>query len=291
MSTIVKGILTTAMLLLATAGFAQQDPNDQGAADSIILELSLINGGADGQIRGSILFFNDVQTVVASSASFKWDNPAVVMDSIRPSDEARTAFDSWDIRWWPPHIPWSNEYRTINFVQSRFFSDGLPPSASLTHVADFYFHVESANEGDSLCIELTPYNTTAFVDSLLVEYVPVWRGTVCISLEGVPSMISDNTILGDLPESYALSQNYPNPFNPTTTIDYTLLTATQIELVVLNELGQKVATLASGLTPPGHHQTNWNGRNDHGTPVASGVYLYRLTAGEFVQSRKMLLLK
>jgi len=289
MSITVKGILAAAMLLFGSAVAAQQDPNDQGEADSIILEFSLINGGADGQIKASILFFNDVQTVVAASASFKWDNPAVILDSIRLTDEAKAAFDTWGL--FPPSLDSFNKYRVINFVQSRLFSDGLPPGASLTHIADFYFHVESVNEGDSLCIELSSYNITGFVDSLLVEYVPVWRGTVCISLEGVPSVVPDDLSAGDLPGSYTLSQNYPNPFNPSTTIDYTLPTAAQIELVVLNELGQRVATLARGLTPPGRYQTDWNGCNDHGDPVASGVYLYRLTAGEFVQGRKMLLLK
>jgi hypothetical protein len=111
-----------------------------------------------------------------------------------------------------------------------------------------------------------------------------------ISLELATSQGVPVTVL-NVPARYGLSQNYPNPFNPSTAIDYSLPAASVVELTVFNELGQRVATLVEGPQSAGPHTASWNGCDDAGATVASGVYLYRLTAGEFIQSRKMLLLK
>lgn len=110
----------------------------------------------------------------------------------------------------------------------------------------------------------------------------------------------DSTITGfgdkpptvSLPSDFKLYQNYPNPFNPTTTISWQLPVASQVELTIYNLLGQKIRTLVDGRQPAGFHQVEWDGRDDAGRQVASGVYFYRLTTVDgFRQSRKMLLLK
>ncbi|MEW5795915.1 MAG: T9SS type A sorting domain-containing protein [Candidatus Zixiibacteriota bacterium] len=95
----------------------------------------------------------------------------------------------------------------------------------------------------------------------------------------------------ELPTAYALAQNYPNPFNPETTIEFSLPTPSAVELTVYNVLGQQVITLVSGEYPAGEHRVIWNGDDDSGVPVASGIYLYRLTVGSTVLTRKMMLLK
>ena len=97
------------------------------------------------------------------------------------------------------------------------------------------------------------------------------------------------------PTSYALDQNYPNPFNPTTQIRFSVPNASMVSLVVYNILGQRIATLTSGLVAAGEHLATWNGRDQAGRAVASGVYFYRLQAtgsdGTFANIKKMLLLK
>ncbi|MBD3257948.1 T9SS type A sorting domain-containing protein, partial [candidate division GN15 bacterium] len=94
-----------------------------------------------------------------------------------------------------------------------------------------------------------------------------------------------------LPESYVLSQNYPNPFNPSTTIEFSLPTRSEISLTVHNVLGQVVRSLVTRELPAGRHRLEWDGTDDSGEPVASGVYLYRLQAGDVVEAKKMVLLK
>ncbi|MEZ4764670.1 MAG: FlgD immunoglobulin-like domain containing protein [Calditrichia bacterium] len=93
------------------------------------------------------------------------------------------------------------------------------------------------------------------------------------------------------PETYALFQNYPNPFNPSTTIEFALSSASNVTLEIFNIVGQKVRTLVSDRMIAGGYQAVWDGRDDRGTTVGTGVYIYRLTANDFVQTRKMLLVK
>ena len=94
-----------------------------------------------------------------------------------------------------------------------------------------------------------------------------------------------------LPKTLQLSQNYPNPFNPITTIKFALPEEGRMKLVIYNVLGQKVKELVDEYRQAGYHQVIWNGKNDFGAQVASGVYIYRLETVKGVQARKMLLIK
>ena len=91
---------------------------------------------------------------------------------------------------------------------------------------------------------------------------------------------------GSQPQRYVLEQNYPNPFNPTTTIRYSLPQKANVSLIIYNTLGQRIAELVNGDIEAGYHEVQFDGRN-----LASGVYFYRLTAGSFVETRKLLLVR
>lgn len=93
------------------------------------------------------------------------------------------------------------------------------------------------------------------------------------------------------PYRYGLSYNYPNPFNPLTTINYSLEKRTRVDISVYNLLGQKVGTLVDEVKPAGEYTTYWDGKDDNGSAVASGVYLYKLETDEYVETKKMILLK
>lgn len=94
-----------------------------------------------------------------------------------------------------------------------------------------------------------------------------------------------------LPQAVALSPNYPNPFNPSTTIAYALPRPGEVSLEVYNLVGQRVRCLATGLQPAGFYRLTWDGRDEQGDEVASGVYLCRLTAQGTALVRKMVLVK
>lgn len=95
-----------------------------------------------------------------------------------------------------------------------------------------------------------------------------------------------------VPLAFALHQNYPNPFNPSTTLLYDLDVASHVNLEVFNVLGQKVSTLVDEFQQEGHHAVQWDGNDDSGAPVATGVYFYRINAGDNkVETKKMMLLK
>jgi hypothetical protein len=94
-----------------------------------------------------------------------------------------------------------------------------------------------------------------------------------------------------MPGQVQLYNNYPNPFNPTTTINYDLSAATHVKLAIYNILGQNVKTLVDCYEDSGHKTVIWDGTDSFGRQVASGMYFYRLEAGDFSDSRKMVLMK
>jgi immune inhibitor A len=97
---------------------------------------------------------------------------------------------------------------------------------------------------------------------------------------------------GDLlPHSYILKQNYPNPFNPETKIEYNLKENGWVKLEVFNILGQKIFTLVDGYKEKGEHVVTWNGTDEEGGPLPSGIYFYQITTDNFQKANKMILLK
>ncbi|MCH7549571.1 MAG: T9SS type A sorting domain-containing protein [Candidatus Krumholzibacteriota bacterium] len=118
------------------------------------------------------------------------------------------------------------------------------------------------------------YKITA-VDDAGNESDPASPG-ITTAIDGVPV----------IPKRYALYQNAPNPFNPVTRISYELAEQGHARLVIYNVRGQRVATLVDGVMSSGDHIVTWNAKG-----VSSGVYFYRLTAGHFSETRRMVLLK
>ena len=94
-----------------------------------------------------------------------------------------------------------------------------------------------------------------------------------------------------IPLDYSLSQNFPNPFNPNTSVQFSVPVDGFVTIKVYDMLGQAVADLYSGSAQAGTYTLNWNGKDNSGSVVSSGSYIYKMTAGEFVQSKKMTFLK
>ena len=94
-----------------------------------------------------------------------------------------------------------------------------------------------------------------------------------------------------MPIVFSLAQNYPNPFNPITKIGYGIAEDVAVSVIVYNLMGERVATLVNGRKEPGYYFINWDSRNDMGVNVSAGVYIYQIRAGDYVKSRKLILLK
>ena len=122
------------------------------------------------------------------------------------------------------------------------------------------------------------YKGTTFVDSDYEDVVEV--------LENELALLITSSETKNLPLSFQLNQNYPNPFNPSTTISYQLDSPGEVSLEIFNALGQQVATLVDGFQSSGEQTVSWNA-----TSVPSGVYMYRLSAGNSVLTKLMLLIK
>ncbi|MGE5314245.1 MAG: FlgD immunoglobulin-like domain containing protein [Acidobacteriota bacterium] len=94
-----------------------------------------------------------------------------------------------------------------------------------------------------------------------------------------------------LPKTYELANNFPNPFNPSTVIRFALPAQSMAKLVVYDMLGREVRTLVKSMLNAGYFETTWNGKDNAGRQVSSGIYIYRMEAGSFVSAKKMMLLK
>jgi len=126
------------------------------------------------------------------------------------------------------------------------------------------------------------------IAELINEGQVVPSGWVDMTTPNVAYKQTDNE---QLPMVFSLSQNYPNPFNPQTVISYALPEAVHVRVDIYNLLGQKVKTLVNAAQEAGYGTVVWDGTNNQGSSVSSGIYFYRIVAGSFAESKKMILLK
>lgn len=135
-----------------------------------------------------------------------------------------------------------------------------------------------------------------WIPGVNVTFTAPWTGESFTTVTGAEGDFTLNlpippvSVSSSAPHAFSLGCNYPNPFNPATTIEYELGEPSDTVLDVFNITGQRVATLVDCWMPEGLHSTCWNGCDDTGRPLSAGVYLYRLRAGAFTATRKMLLI-
>jgi hypothetical protein len=94
-----------------------------------------------------------------------------------------------------------------------------------------------------------------------------------------------------IPSRFVLKQNYPNPFNPETAIEYSVPKGEHVLLTVYNLAGQRIRTLVDGQQAPGKYTAKWNGRDEKGAIMPSGIYIYQVTADHYKESKRMVLMK
>ena len=174
-----------------------------------------------------------------------------------------------------------------NIYRSRFpdFTDPLTLESFIT-----LDELIAAEQNSTILIESVPRGETAYLDMTVpVSNVEYYYWLQAISENGASEKVAAGNVITSveaMPAGQRLHVPYPNPFNPTTTIDYYLSQDTSVTLEIYNISGQKVAVLKDGIIEPGYHSIVWNASG-----MPSGIYFCRLTTNDFVDMKKMLLLK
>ena len=148
-----------------------------------------------------------------------------------------------------------------------------------------------------ICFDSTfwpPQSHLTFVRHDAAKYVPGTDLPNCVRITGDPTgvgWIEGSADEENRPTSFSVSQNYPNPFNPATEFLFDLPRASHVKIEVFNILGQKVKSLVDEKMSVGSYVVDWDGKDERGLEVSSGIYFYRMKAGDFSDIKKMVLLK
>jgi len=134
----------------------------------------------------------------------------------------------------------------------------------------------------------TIYTGVVLIEPVGVSLAP---GVIQVRLATKPEPSAVHEGGAQMPTSFALHPNVPNPFNPSTLIHYQLPQAAEVELTIFDLNGRMIRKLVSAKKPAGYHGVSWEGKDEQGRPVGSGVYLYQMRAAHFSQTRKMLMIK
>ncbi|RMF56556.1 MAG: T9SS C-terminal target domain-containing protein [Calditrichaeota bacterium] len=147
-----------------------------------------------------------------------------------------------------------------------------------------------ANGNTQLSIVFSPADTGTYKDVLTIRADRETEGfgrQIVLMGEFNPNQINPE----EIPQTFVLRQNYPNPFNPLTTIEYSVPIKTHVTITIFDLLGREVLTLVDRQHTPGNYTIVWNGKDKSGKAVQSGLYIYRLKAGIYSRTRKMILLR
>ena len=112
-----------------------------------------------------------------------------------------------------------------------------------------------------------------------------------IDFDGTVHFSNELNVSVKIPTEFNISRNYPNPFNPTTTINFALPQKQMVKLVVYDILGKEIKTLVNSEKEAGNYKVQWNGTNDNGLAVSTGIYIYKISIGNFIKEKKMILMK
>lgn len=176
---------------------------------------------------------------------------------------------------------------------SLTFTEEEPLPAGTGELARLHFSALPGGLPSTTLLDTTIYNNIDFYVMLgkLFDFVKAYPRFIPAEITVDIATDADDQQPGTLPREFALNQNRPNPFNPNTTISFALPKSSLVRIEVYNILGQRVRSLVNRELPAGEHQIDFDGRDESRHSLASGIYFYRIKAGKFNDSRKMILLK
>ena len=140
-------------------------------------------------------------------------------------------------------------------------------------------------------VAFTPTEPIIYTSNLFVISNDSEMDTLIVPVSGVGIMLARIELDAQLPHILVLYPNYPNPFNPVTTLRYDLPENSLVNITIYDMLGREVKTLINQTQDAGYKSVIWDATNDYGKPVSAGIYLYQIQAGEYISTKKMVLLK
>ena len=186
---------------------------------------------------------------------------------------------------WYPGVALESDSNLTTIFYDHFWFYGM--DSNTCNTVQFTVQADSSISSDTIITfiaypkALNCYNQPEYCiesDSVVFE-IPIY-------LEYVSAQLN-NTI----PIEFALKQNYPNPFNAVTKLQYAIPKNSHVEIIIYDMLGREVKTLINQTQDAGNRSVIWDATNDYGKPVSTGIYLYQIQAGEYMQTKKMVLLK
>jgi len=261
-------------------------------------------GISDDLFRGDEITVYGTVTDYNDAYHYKWDNNTVILVDSFEVGTIGNAVNSLS-------VTTGDLAYTSPVVES--YEGVLVTITNVTLISINTFDV-SFDDGSGECLVDDDFITSDFAvkDSLGFLYAfgdTIWPGEIVDAIRGVftyswgsykievrdandfGAVAGINPNYNPIPLTYKLNQNFPNPFNPGTRIYFEIPQQQDIKIIIYNMLGQIVRTLITEPFNAGRHIVNWDGRDDSGNLAATGVYIYRIQAGDFIASKKMLLMK
>lgn len=255
-----RGILKTVSVvaLVATFAMAEKGPEIASASAQVNIPATQIVSGQDSFVGIDVVSATDVAGV---QFSVRYD-----ADKIRVGDPVMNKANS-------------------NFSIHSSVKDGIVKVIAFSLTGDQVI----LGEGAEILIPVKSLgNYLGNVNLEIVDMVVAAQDATEIQSSG---SVGEITVAMDIPTTYDIQQNFPNPFNPTTTINYQLPKDSQVALVIYNMLGQEVKTLVEDNLDAGYYSVTWDGTDNFGKMIASGEYIYSITADDFNKNMKMVFLK
>jgi hypothetical protein len=233
--------------------------------------------------------WSDLSNVASRTTSDDQTPPAAVNDLQAATGEETGSVElSWtapgDDGWQGRAALYIVQYSDRLITEASFLSatPALDPPAPLPSGSPQQWHLGGLTPGEMFYFAIKAIDSSGNISPISNVDSAVAKYSLIAGVDDDPE---------GLPSEFHLDQNYPNPFNPITTIEYSVPSVTHVNLSVYNALGQVTATLVNETQAPGHYVATWDGASDGANRAASGVYFYHLKAGDFSESKSMVLLK
>ena len=280
-----KKLMIYAMILLFSSGLSYaQDP---GAVDSVIVQVTEVDNSVDSIFVPVMILTDDSVAYYNIPLEFNSSETGITFERI---DYSSTLLN-WD-------DPYFDSIEENNFLRNFGFMDigdeDNPPlhtNGQAVEVLTLVFSVDPGAPDQFVDIVITddPINGSLLfgLTGGTVQFVPAFKyGWIRF---GSPVSVDENGL--NIPNQVTLNQNYPNPFNPSTNIDFALPSDQNVRIEVFNILGQQIKLITDNMFNAGFHTVSWDGSNNAGEDVPSGIYFYNMSADGFVQANKMMLLR